>query len=86
MKFGRSPFNDIAALLQGCRKNAVKRTTTAENRTMAARLHCGYFTRSHFVLWHSCAVDDVLKPPGSLLLTVLRRRFWCNSAYLMFLE
>ena len=29
------------------------------------------------------AVEDVLKTPGSWLLTVLRRCFWCNS-YLMF--
>ena len=31
------------------------------------------------------ALEDVLWPPGSLLLTVLRRRVLCNS-YLMFLE
>ena len=29
-----------------------------------------------------CAAEDVHKPPGSLLLTVLKRGCWCNS-YLM---
>ena len=34
---------------QGCRKNAAKRTATAENRTKAAWLHCGYCLQSLFV-------------------------------------
>ena len=36
-------------------KNAAKRTTTAENRTMVAQLHCGYYTTSRFKsCWQSC--------------------------------
>ena len=31
-----------------------------------------------------CTVADVLKPPSSLLLTALRRLFWCNSYFMLF--
>ena len=29
------------------------------------------------------AQKNILKPPGSLLLTVLRRRLWCNSYFVL---
>ena len=29
-------------------------------------------------------VEDVLKLPGSLLLTVLRRCYWCDSYFILF--